>query len=52
MHYAHIFKAGTRWQLVISDTPNIQRAETEGYYPTKAAAAARAKVLNAKPWNY
>jgi hypothetical protein len=52
MLYANIFKASIGWQLIISDTPNIQGAETEGYYATKTLAKARAAALGAKPWNY
>lgn len=52
MLYANIFKTGRGWQLVISETPNIQGAETDGYFETKAAAKRRAAALGAKPWNY
>lgn len=52
MKYAHIFKAGPRWQLIISDTPNIQGAETAGYFTSKPDAKRRAAAMGAKPWNY
>ncbi|MBU3577558.1 hypothetical protein [Polynucleobacter sp. UK-Kesae-W10] len=52
MLYANIFKIGNGWQLIVSDTPNIQGAKTEGYYATKAIAKHRAATLGAKPWNY
>jgi hypothetical protein len=52
MKYAHIFKSGGRWQLIITSTPSLVGSETEGYYDSKPAAKARAAALGAKPWNY
>lgn len=52
MKYAHIFKVGNRWQLIITDTPNLVGSETDSYHVTKEEAKARAAWLGAKPWNY
>jgi hypothetical protein len=52
MKYAHIFKAGKRWQLIISETPSLVESETAGYFDNKSDAKARAAAIGAKPWNY